>query len=52
MLYERFISMLESIFAKFVLIIKTIDVTCKQEMALVAWKQENVKQKTLAVNLR
>jgi len=38
--------MLESIFAKFVLITKTIDVICKQAMTLVAWKQENVIQNT------
>ena len=34
------------VFAKFVLITKTIDVTCKQALMLVAWKQENVKQNT------
>jgi hypothetical protein len=34
------------VLAKFVLITKTIDVTCKQAMVLVAWKQENVKQNT------
>ena len=34
------------VLAKFVLITKTIDVTCKQAMALVTWKQENVKQNT------
>ena len=34
------------VLAKFILITKTIDVTCKQAMMLVAWKQENVKQKT------
>ena len=32
--------------AKFVLITKTINVTLKQAMALVAWKQENVNQNT------
>ena len=32
--------------SKFVLITKTIDVTCKQAMTFVAWKQENVKQNT------
>jgi hypothetical protein len=41
------------VLAKFVLITNTIDVTCKQAMTLVAWKQENVnKKKTLAVNQR
>ena len=39
------------VLAKFVQITKTIDVTCKQAMTLVAWKQENVKQNT-GVNLR
>ena len=34
------------VLAQFVLIIKTIDVTSKQAMTLVAWKQENVKQNT------
>ena len=34
------------VLAKFVLITKTIDVTCKQAMTLVAWKKENVKQNT------
>jgi hypothetical protein len=34
------------VLAKFVLITKTTDVTCKQAMTLVAWKQENVKQNT------
>ena len=37
--------------AKFVLLTKTTDVTCKEAMTLVAWKQENVKQNT-GVNLR
>ena len=34
------------VLAKFVLITKTIDVTCKQATTLVAWKQENIKQNT------
>jgi hypothetical protein len=34
------------VLAKFVLITNTIDITCKQALTLVAWKQENVKQNT------